>query len=58
MTLAIYFEYTFALIQHHSWSLTELENMIPWEREIYTNLLADHVQKENERVEQMNQSSA
>tara|TARA_X000001388_G_C2169067_1_gene99074 strand:+ start:495 stop:647 length:153 start_codon:yes stop_codon:yes gene_type:complete len=48
----------FALMQHHKYSLTEIENMIPWEREIYMNLLADYVQKENERAEQFNQSGA
>ena len=53
-----YFTMNFALMQHHKYSLTEIENMIPWEREIYTSLLADHVQKENERIEQMNQSGA
>jgi len=45
-------------MQDHKYSLTEIENMIPWEREIYMNLLADYVQKENERVEQFNQSGA
>ncbi len=45
-------------MQDHKYSLTEIENMIPWEREIYMNLLADHVQKENERAEQFNQSGA
>ncbi len=48
----------FALMQHHKYSLTDIENMMPWEREIYSSLLADYVQKENERVEQMNQSGA
>jgi len=48
-----YFTMNFALMQHHKYSLTEIENMIPWEREIYTSLLADHVQKENERIQKM-----
>ena len=50
-SLMNYFTMNFALMQHHKYSLTEIENMIPWEREIYTSLLADHVQKENERIE-------
>ena len=33
-------------MQHHKYSLTELDNMMPWEREIYTNLLAEHIEKE------------
>ena len=35
--------------QHHNWSLTELENMYPWEREIYVGLLMKYVEEENER---------
>ena len=54
MTLAIYFEYTFALIQHHSWSLTELENMIPWERDIYTKMLKNHIEEENQKQRDQN----
>ena len=39
------------MIQHHKYSLTELDNMIPWEREIYTNLLIKHIAEENERIQ-------
>ena len=41
-------------MQHHKYSLTELENMMPWEREIYMGLLARWVQDENERIEKEN----
>ena len=37
------------MMQHHKWSLTELENMMPWEREIYVGLLIEHVEEENEK---------
>jgi hypothetical protein len=37
----------FSLMQHHKYSLTEIENMIPWEREIYVSMLIDHLEKEN-----------
>lgn len=36
-------------MQHHKYSLTELEDMIPWEREIYINLLLQFIKAENER---------
>ena len=36
------------MMQHHKYSLTEIENMIPWEREIYTTLLSQWVEQENE----------
>tara|TARA_Y100000593_G_scaffold93520_1_gene188645 strand:- start:4332 stop:4463 length:132 start_codon:yes stop_codon:yes gene_type:complete len=38
------------MMQHHKYSLTEIENMIPWEKEIYVQLLNDHIQEENERM--------
>jgi len=34
-------------MHHHKYSLTELENMIPWEREIYLTLLIDYINEEN-----------
>jgi hypothetical protein len=36
-------------MQHHKYSLTELENMMPWEREIYTKLLVQYLEDENQR---------
>ena len=38
-------------MQHHKYSLTELENMMPWEREIYMGLLMQWIKEENERLE-------
>ena len=37
-------------MQHHKYSLSELENMMPWEREIYVNLLMQYIENENERI--------
>ena len=42
------------MMQHHKYSLTELENMMPWEREVYMGLLAQYVKEENERIEKEN----
>ena len=39
------------MMQHHKYSLTELENMIPWEREIYIGLLMQFLKEEEERME-------
>jgi hypothetical protein len=38
------------MIQHHHWSLTELDNMLPYERAIYIILLQNWIKEENERV--------
>ena len=37
-------------MQHHKYSLSELDNMIPFEREIYVQLLIQHIKEENERL--------
>jgi hypothetical protein len=34
------------MIQYHNWSLTELENMLPWEREVYIGLLIEHLEEQ------------
>ena len=39
------------MMQHHKYSLTELDNMMPWEREIYINLLMQFVEEENKEIE-------
>jgi len=39
-------------MQHHKYSLTELENMMPWEREIYITLLTQHLEEEKRKFEQ------
>tara|TARA_B100000609_G_C17159977_1_gene405603 strand:+ start:783 stop:914 length:132 start_codon:yes stop_codon:yes gene_type:complete len=41
-------------MQHHKYSLTELESMIPWEREIYLDLLLEHIREENEKIREEN----
>jgi hypothetical protein len=41
----------FSLMQHHKYSLTELEEMIPFERDIYVSLLLTWLKEEKERME-------
>jgi hypothetical protein len=40
----------FSMVQHHNWSLTEIENMMPWEKEIYVSLLLEYLKEEEERL--------
>jgi hypothetical protein len=35
---------------HHKYSITELDMMIPWEREIYIQMLIDHIKEQNQRL--------
>ena len=34
-------------MQHHKYSLTEIENMIPWEKDVYVTLLEQYIEEEN-----------
>ncbi len=49
-----YYNTNFQLMQHHKYSLTELDEMIPWEREIYIKLLLNHLEEEREKERQRN----
>ena len=39
-------------MQHHKYSLAELENMLPWERDIYVGMLINYIEEENEKAKQ------
>ena len=45
------------MMQHHNYSLDELDNMMPWEREIYLGLLMNFLKEEKERQKKENQRS-
>jgi len=51
-----YYITNFSLIQHHKYSLFELENMIPWERDIYVAMLIQYIEEENEKIKQRQNS--
>ena len=54
ISLESYYKTNFALMQHHKYSLTELENMMPWEREVYVSLLQQYIEEENLKHQQRN----
>lgn len=43
-----YYKTNFALMHHHKYSLSELENLIPWEKHLYIDLLQDLIKKQEE----------
>ena len=49
MDLENYFRLNFALMQYHKYSLTEIENMMPWERDVYVALLKQHLEEEEQK---------
>ena len=54
MNLEAQFDYNFALIHTHKWSFTEIENMLPWERDIYLIKVQEWIKDENARTEEYN----
>ena len=50
--LVNYYQLNFSLINNHNYSLSELENMIPWERQIYIGLLINYVKEQKEKMDQ------
>ena len=58
MNLESYFKINFALIQYHKYSLTEIENLIPWERDVYVGLLQQHLEDEKLKQQQAKNRNA
>jgi len=51
-SLEVYFKTNFALMQYHKYSLSDLENMMPWEREVYVTMLQQYIEEENTKQQQ------
>ena len=49
-TLENYFRTNFSLMQHHKYSLTEIEGMMPWERTVYVTLLNQWIKEQEEKI--------
>ena len=50
--MGAYYDMIFQMVQHHQWSLTEIENMLPWERDIYVDKLITHIKEQNQKVKE------
>ena len=57
MDLENYFRLNFSLMQYHKYSLTEIENMMPWERDIYVGLLQQYLEEEEQKQQAANANS-
>jgi len=49
INLGEYYKQIFALVQHHKYSIKEIEDLIPYERDIYFGMLVDYIEKQNEK---------
>ena len=52
MSAESYYELNFSLMQYHKYSLTEIENMMPFERDIYVALLKNYLETEKLKAQQ------
>lgn len=50
--LSNHFKTNFGMVQHHKWSLSDLENMIPWERYAYVEMLQAHLLEEEKKMQE------
>ena len=50
MSLPHYYELNFSLMQHHKYSLEDINEWLPFERDIYVNMLLKHLEKEKEQA--------
>ncbi|UYA57503.1 baseplate hub assembly protein [Synechococcus phage S-CREM1] len=50
-------ETNFALMHYHKWSYSDLENMIPWEKQFYVDKLLGHLKEEEEKYKKQQQQS-
>jgi hypothetical protein len=55
-SLTSYFKTLWAMVHHHKWTVSEIENLTPWERDIYVEMTAQYIQ-EQEAAMQMQQQS-
>lgn len=53
-TLANHLDSNFQMMQAHKYSLSDLENMLPWERRVYVGMLVKWVEEQNELIEEQN----
>jgi hypothetical protein len=51
-TLESTYKLNFSLLQRFQYSLTELENMIPFERDIYLDMLSKYLDEQNKELQQ------
>ena len=48
--LGNFYQTNFAMMQHHKYNLSDIENMLPWEREVYVGLLMKYLEEEKEKM--------
>ena len=53
--LANYYKTNFSLLHHHKYSLDEFDELIPWEKQIYVQMLVEYIKEQNEKLRLLEQ---
>jgi|TARA_B100000927_G_scaffold255057_1_gene221615 hypothetical protein len=48
----VHYKTNFDLMQHHKYSLNEIDMMMPWEKEVYVNMLIDFIKEQEIKMQQ------
>lgn len=48
MSLKDYYQIVFSLAQHHKYSISDIENLLPYERDLYFTMLVQFLEKQRE----------
>lgn len=52
--IAVYYTTIFSLVQHHKYSMTEVNEMYPYERDLFVDLLIKHLKEQEEENKRRN----
>ena len=47
ITLGSYYKLMFSLVQHHKYSISDIETILPYERDLYVEMLVEYVEEQN-----------
>ena len=50
--LSSYYKTNFSLMQHHNYTMADIENWLPFERDIYVHMLIEHLKEEKKKMDE------
>lgn len=49
INLGVYYRMVFELAQHHKYSISDIENLLPYERDLYFEMLVEFIKLKEEK---------
>jgi hypothetical protein len=47
ISLGAYYQMMFSMVQHHKYSIGDIENILPYERDLYAEMLVEFIEEQN-----------